>query len=399
MLGLGFFAACGEDEETPPNPTGALTSETSLIYWDNNNDGMFDGKGGSGTEIPSSKASIIRASDRVMMTMSITGAPPGTAMTAWFHVFNNPDKCTDAGANTRCGEADLTNAAVDASILFAGTGLVAADGKITFAGAIKVGDATGAEMGAGLKDEVKADIHVAVRSHGIPDPLKFIEQMTTYNGGCTGTCKNWALAIGDVTKATAYAGVEDPDHTVYYWDKNANGKNDTLAGEPGLTAWPGAEHYVFRTATGIDVIQRLPPGSVMPGKVFSFWIATFRNYDQCLGGCKADTCTPANYPRCGSSDFMVPESTSSRIKVSTTMSRPDGSLQIAGHLDVGDKSGANVGDGLVDPFESDIHAVFRDHSALMTTNTASAAAQFRDFNGGCMAACPNITTAHAEVVQ
>jgi hypothetical protein len=116
----------------------------------------------------------------------------GDATTAWFVVFNDPDKCTDA-----CGEDDVLAAASGADngsevgVHFA-TGHVAGSSRWRSAASLREGDMSGKVFGFSLADARTAEIHVVIRSHGpaanlVPGYLA--DALGSIGGGCAiNTC-------------------------------------------------------------------------------------------------------------------------------------------------------------------------------------------------------------------
>lgn len=135
--------------------------------------------------VPTSGTILARKSDGISMTLNTAGLVPGTAVTAWFGIFNNPQFC----ATTPCTPADEANPMVQASVINAGGRIIGADGAATFGGYRAVGDTTGTFSGPGLLNPMTAQIDLVVRSHGpalssIFHPGLLAKQLSTYNGGC-----------------------------------------------------------------------------------------------------------------------------------------------------------------------------------------------------------------------
>jgi hypothetical protein len=145
--------------------------------------------------VPNSGSQLIRTKDGVYMTLHTSGLVPGTVATVWWVFFNNPGAC----GTTPCTTADLGNEDVQASVLIAAGRLVGTDGTADFGSFRAVGDATGAIQGSGLTNPMRAEIHLAVRSHGpamLDDPEALRMQLGTFNGGCPpNTCGNVQASI------------------------------------------------------------------------------------------------------------------------------------------------------------------------------------------------------------
>ncbi len=150
--------------------------------------------------VPGAGTILVRAKDGVFATFHTSGLEPGTAVTAWFAIFNFPRHC----ATRPCTSADLTNPDVLASVLHFGGRIIGADGTATFGAFRAVGDATGAggppgTPNLGLLRPRTAEIHLVTRTHGaaaLDDPATLAEQLGTFNGGCPpNTCANIQASI------------------------------------------------------------------------------------------------------------------------------------------------------------------------------------------------------------
>jgi hypothetical protein len=110
------------------------------------------------------------------------GLVPGNVYTLWVAVFNNPKGC----ATTPCSPADFSNPAAQGALFF-GTGQIAGDdGTVDFGAFRAVGDPSGKSEGTAeaLEKPFKAEIHLAIRSHGPVIPGMLSDQLSTFNGGC-----------------------------------------------------------------------------------------------------------------------------------------------------------------------------------------------------------------------
>jgi len=142
---------------------------------------------------------LVRTGDGVFATIHAAGLAEGVAYTAWFAIFQNPEFC----ATSPCTAADATNPDVETSILNIGGVVAGEDGGATFGGFRAVGDATssGGPPGTpnvGLVDPFKAEIHLAVRTHGLAsaDPTVLQAQLSSFNGGCPpNACMNVQVSV------------------------------------------------------------------------------------------------------------------------------------------------------------------------------------------------------------
>ena len=148
---------------------------------------------GSSAVIPAAGASLSRNNDGVLGTISTSGLTPGHVVTLWWAIFNNPEFC----ANPTCATSDFNNPAVNGSLQFGGGTIADAGGRADFSGYLSVGDNTGFFLNPmfpnlpnpapGIVDTKKAQIHMAIRSHGFPnaDPAIFQQQLSSFPGGCS----------------------------------------------------------------------------------------------------------------------------------------------------------------------------------------------------------------------
>jgi hypothetical protein len=144
---------------------------------------------------------MTRDETAVDATVSTTGLSPAGAYSWWWVVFNRPQYCVDG-----CGLDDLPVGAtpvsngdprVRASLLWGG-GFVSDDtGSANAAARLERAAPPGeVRFGPGLLNVRKADIHVALRSHGEAVAGEVAEQIGSFDGGCTpeeitaGQCPN-----------------------------------------------------------------------------------------------------------------------------------------------------------------------------------------------------------------
>jgi hypothetical protein len=148
--------------------------------------------------IPATGSILVRNRNDVFATIHTVGLTPGTVVSLWWAFFNNPHNC----ATRPCTPADLSNPAVEGSVISAGAKVIGPDGAATFGAFRTVGDTTGVftglGTGRGLLDPLRAEIHLVTRTHGLAlnDPTMFGQQLTMFNGGCPpNTCANLQASI------------------------------------------------------------------------------------------------------------------------------------------------------------------------------------------------------------
>jgi len=146
----------------------------------------------TGAVIPASGASLSRNNDGVFATISSSGLTPGHVVTFWWTIFNNPENC----ANPTCAAPDLNNPATNGSLQYGGGTIVDAGGRVNFSGHLAQGENTGFYLNPafpnmpnpapGIVNTKKAQIHLALRSHGVASADQAIlqQQLTAFPGGC-----------------------------------------------------------------------------------------------------------------------------------------------------------------------------------------------------------------------
>lgn len=148
---------------------------------------------GTTNVVPQSGASLSRNNDAVFGEVSTSGLTPGHVVTVWWSIFNNPEYCAAAA----CAASDFNNPLVNGSLQYGGGLIVGAGGRASFAGYLETGDNTGFYLNPafpnmpnpapGIVDTKKAQIHLAIRTHGMAnaDPMILQQQLTTFPGGCS----------------------------------------------------------------------------------------------------------------------------------------------------------------------------------------------------------------------
>lgn len=147
----------------------------------------------SSTVVPAAGASLSRNNAGVFATISSSGLTPGHVITFWWVIYNNPEFCV----NTSCVPSDLNNPAVNGALQYGGGTIADAGGRVNFSGYLAVGDNSGFYLNPtfpdmpnpspGIVNAKKVQIHLALRSHGLPnpDPMILQQQLTTFPGGCS----------------------------------------------------------------------------------------------------------------------------------------------------------------------------------------------------------------------
>ena len=137
---------------------------------------------GNAGSVDDAEASLVRKKKGISYRFATNSLNPGNAYTLWVVVVNNPEDC----AAQPCSPPDvLTNAAVDAQVLY-GTGHVAGgSGKGTFAGSLKEGAIDGWLADRSFDDAATAEIHLILNDHGPKIAAQMPGMIKTYRGGCS----------------------------------------------------------------------------------------------------------------------------------------------------------------------------------------------------------------------
>jgi hypothetical protein len=137
-------------------------------------------------EVEGSEATLSKSKDGLKFSVTTSRLTPGNAYTVWIMAFNNPEACggNNAPPGHRCGPDDMGNPEAGFSLMFGAGKLVDGESE-TFEGSRTQGDRSGVEVGDGLTDAGKAEIHLRVRDHGPAQAGFEKEQITTIGGGCT----------------------------------------------------------------------------------------------------------------------------------------------------------------------------------------------------------------------
>jgi hypothetical protein len=146
-----------------------------------------------GVQVPGALSRLSRTDQGITLDIKTSGLDAGAAYTVWWIVFNVPDECAPPG----CSGADFGNPLVEASALWATGHVIGGNGKANFAAHLQESKPHGQVLfGPGLTDAKGAEIHLVVRSHGLPIPGLVDEQIHTFAGGCAvNVCEDHQYAV------------------------------------------------------------------------------------------------------------------------------------------------------------------------------------------------------------
>ena len=160
----------------PPKLSG-VHKTTNDVQWFSDASVVRDGR-----------STLVRHDDSISMHLHTSELESGTAVTIWWVIFNNPEKCTHPEGPFRCGPNDLQikggNRNVGSSVLYAAGHAIGTSGRSGFGATLDKGITEGALFGPGLTNPHRADVHLVVRSHG-PLIHGLTREMTrTFGAGC-----------------------------------------------------------------------------------------------------------------------------------------------------------------------------------------------------------------------
>ena len=136
-----------------------------------------------GGAVTTGAGTLTRHNNSVHLRVAATGLDATAVYSAWFVIFNKPEKCAD---NTPggCALDDIGVPAVKAAVINAGGFLSGADGSGYFSGTLEPGKAPSGMCCFGkLMSGMKSEIHVLLLTHGTPVPGTVNAHMSTPDGG------------------------------------------------------------------------------------------------------------------------------------------------------------------------------------------------------------------------
>jgi hypothetical protein len=188
----------GTNEDGRPSSPALLAGGASPVIVAAAPIGPFPGSG-SGI---SGEAILTRSTAGLWVDQDIDGLTPGYAYSVWWVIFDNPQGCV---AST-CAPSDLARPQAQGSLVNGG-GFVAAGTTQSYSSHLARHDVDGAHvpMGdpSGVDNTYRAQVHVALRSHGVAEanPADQAVQTSQFNGFChlppdpPGVCQNVSVAV------------------------------------------------------------------------------------------------------------------------------------------------------------------------------------------------------------
>lgn len=184
----------------------AVLADTSIQAADQQDFNTTEPVGGGGV--------LTREDDEISASLALSELDKKAGYTIWWVVFNEPDECNE-GAGGGCGEPDLFDPDVEASVFFAGGFVTGTDGTANVtvaldAGPIPIGAdvviGAGSVIGGedscgegvdcdtgivpGLYSACAAEVHMVIRTHGKVIPGETHNMISTFLGQCGVTPNN-----------------------------------------------------------------------------------------------------------------------------------------------------------------------------------------------------------------
>lgn len=129
---------------------------------------------------------LVRNGNGVSFRLQTSELEPGTVVTLWMVIFNEPGNCIEG-----CGADALTNSDAQADLQYASGRVIGDSGKTTYAGHLNEGDNSESILpiwlglpAPGLVDAQEAEIHFVVHSHGPKIADLVNEMLHSFNAGC-----------------------------------------------------------------------------------------------------------------------------------------------------------------------------------------------------------------------
>lgn len=179
ILTAALFAACSNSTSSDDNNLEEIS--TAIVY-------SFDHLGETYEPLEQiGTSTLTRTEEGLSYSITASGLEPGTAVTLWLIIFNEPEHCEDD-----CFDPDLFNPDTQADVTFGGDGhVIGSSGEATFSGSRDAGDNSGSIMGEwfelpehGLINPLEAEILFILHNHGPVIEGLEEEMISTFNAGC-----------------------------------------------------------------------------------------------------------------------------------------------------------------------------------------------------------------------
>jgi hypothetical protein len=150
-----------------------------------------------GSAIAGASSTLIRNDTGATFSLSTRELSAGHTITVWWVIFNHPENCSHGALGLRCGEGDLFEPSVEASVLYGAGHVIGGSGATGYGGWIGIGETDGALFGPGLLRPFSADIHLVVHDHGVLSPDQIAEGVHNF-GPCEPECVDVQFSAHEV---------------------------------------------------------------------------------------------------------------------------------------------------------------------------------------------------------
>lgn len=133
-----------------------------------------------GSTVSGAWSTLLRNGTGASFSLHTSDLSSGHTITVWWVIFNHPENCTHGALGLRCGEGDLFEPSVEASVLYGSGHVIGGSGAAGYGGWIGVAETDGALFGPGLLAPFTADIHLVVHDHGALSPEQVAEGVRNF---------------------------------------------------------------------------------------------------------------------------------------------------------------------------------------------------------------------------
>jgi hypothetical protein len=120
-----------------------------------------------GSAVSGAWSALVRNDTGATFSLHTRELVAGHTITVWWVIFNQPENCSHGMLGLRCGEGDLFEPSVRASVVYGAGHVIGGSGVAGYGGWIGVAETDGALFGPGLLEPLTADIHLVVHDHGV----------------------------------------------------------------------------------------------------------------------------------------------------------------------------------------------------------------------------------------
>lgn len=150
-----------------------------------------------GSAVTGAWSTLARNSTGATFSLHTRELVAGHTITVWWVIFNQPENCSHGMFGLRCGEGDLFEPSVEASVVYGAGHVFGGSGVAGYGGWIGVGETDGALFGPGLLEPLTADIHLVVHDHGALSPQQIAEGVHNF-GPCEPECVDVQFSAHEV---------------------------------------------------------------------------------------------------------------------------------------------------------------------------------------------------------